>query len=94
MITSTGGVALEGELDIYTREQLRDVLRSFYETNEPEVQVDVRRLGYIDSVGVEVLLSAKARLRSQRRTLLVHGAQGQVQRMFSVLRMEELLTRL
>lgn len=94
MTTSSTGVSLEGELDIYSSEQLRDVLRDYYESKEPEVHVDMRRLGYIDTCGIEVLFSAKARLRSQQRRLLVYGAQGQVQRMLSVLNMEELLGRI
>lgn len=74
---------LEGDLDLFSCEQLRAELERFHESREAELRIDLSRLETIDPVGVELLLGTRGRLGSERGRLLVLGARGRVFQMFA-----------
>lgn len=62
-------VAVRGEIDMSTADQLRGVLRSAMELS-PRVEVDLRDTTFMDSTGLAVLLAAQQRA-GDRNTLVV-----------------------
>jgi anti-sigma B factor antagonist len=74
-------ISLEGELDLsnvlHVEEELRKV-----EKRKPALVLDLRRLRFIDSTGLRVIVSAHQRARNQgRRLKIVQGGEA-VKRLF------------
>lgn len=58
-------VTLEGEIDVYTAPRLKEELVSVVESGCPNVIVDMQNVGFIDSSGLGVLVSALRRARER-----------------------------
>ena len=84
-------LALRGELDLSTVTKVEDELQRV-EAGGPEVIVlDLSRLSFLDSTGLRCLVTADQRARENgRRVVLVRGP-DQVQRVFTITRLEERL---
>jgi anti-anti-sigma factor len=54
-------IALLGELDLASADELEAVIRNAEETDVGEIVVDLSAVSFIDSVGLNALLSAKRR---------------------------------
>jgi anti-anti-sigma factor len=58
-----------GEIDISNIEALEQALGAAFETEAPVVEVDLRKVEFLDSSTIELLLAAYQRLISEGRTL-------------------------
>jgi anti-sigma B factor antagonist len=61
-----------GEIDVTTASQLRDMLHKTIDAGGRRLVVDLRRVGFIDSAGLGVLVGV-------RRRLLGHGQEGSME---------------
>jgi anti-sigma B factor antagonist len=85
------GVRLEltGELDISSAPVLEEALGRI-EAGQPSLLlVDLRGLEFMDSTGLRTLVSANQRARAQDRRLAIVRGPEQVDRIFSVTRLDE-----
>jgi anti-anti-sigma factor len=64
-------VALSGDLDLAARPVLRSVLNSHLD-DDRDLVLDLARVTFMDSSGLEMLLAAHAELRPGRRIVLRH----------------------
>jgi anti-sigma B factor antagonist len=74
-VTSTAGhtaVEVGGELDVASASELRDCLRRVIDAGSRRLVVDLRRVCFVDSVGLGVLVGA-------RRRLLGRGDDGSIE---------------
>lgn len=82
--TSPGGDAttlrFSGELDAVGAPQAHTALSAAVGRGAGDVEVDVSRLEFIDSVGLGALVKAAGQLQRQDRRLVVSGASGPVLR--------------
>jgi anti-anti-sigma factor len=77
-------IALSGELDIASAPQLDQTLRTFLYTGFGRVVIDLRRLSFIDSTGLHLILRyAEAARRAELRFGLIPGPPA-VQRIFEL----------
>jgi anti-anti-sigma factor len=84
-------VSLSGELDISSAPALEEALGRI-ESGEPSLLlVDLRELEFMDSTGLRTLVSANQRARAQGRRLAIVRGPEQVDRIFSVTRLDERL---
>jgi anti-sigma B factor antagonist len=95
LTTETDGtavcLALEGELDIATVTQVERELERIERDAPASIVLDLRRLQFMDSTGLRIILSADTRAREQgRRLVVVHGPDA-VQRIFRMTRLDERL---
>ena len=68
-------VRLEGELDLASAPMLEGELRAVEEERPPLLVADLRRLAFIDSSGLRLLLMAAERAgQAERRFLIVRGS--------------------
>jgi anti-sigma B factor antagonist len=74
---------LSGELDLASCPELEQEL-VHAATLGTAVVVDLRELGFIDSTGIAVLVKAYAQSRQNGSRLRVTGAQGAVERVFTL----------
>lgn len=84
-------VVLGGELDIASAGAVEAELARA-ERGRPGVLVlDLRRLAFMDSTGLRLVVSADARAREQERRLVIVRGPDAVQRIFRITRLEERL---
>ncbi|MEU9301968.1 STAS domain-containing protein [Streptomyces sp. NPDC048269] len=83
--TVDGGVVLElaGELDHDTAQPLRDALDEAV-TQGGRLVVDLSRLGFCDSTGLNVLLHSRLSAQEAGGSLELTGLRGSVARMFHI----------
>ena len=85
-------IAVTGELDLRTSPQLEKALGRAFDAGAELVILDLRRIEFMDSTGLRVLLSAHQRAHeSGRRFALVRGA-DQVERVLTLTGVRDLLT--
>ena len=85
-----GGVCLltvGGELDVAAAPAFSEKLNHVIRTECGDVVVDLRRVGFVDSTGLAVLMSALRRLTRARRRMAVVIGNGAVKRAFEVTRL-------
>jgi stage II sporulation protein AA (anti-sigma F factor antagonist) len=81
-------VRCQGGLDFAYTERLREV---FAGITERDVVVDLRRLTFVDSTGLGVLLSARRTLQDVGGSLSIRGASGLVRRVFEAAELADVL---
>src|SRR4051794_12289350 len=85
-------VALSGALAAECEERFNESLRRCDELDPSIVVIDLRRLTFIDSAGLKMILTASARLRDEGRRVAVVRGKAQVQRLFELTGAERALT--
>jgi anti-anti-sigma factor len=84
-------IALSGELDISTAQQLEDDLLRV-EAERPELIVlDLRDLAFMDSTGLRLLIMADSRAREEGRRLAIGRGNEMIQRVLRLTRLDERL---
>jgi anti-anti-sigma factor len=84
-------VVIGGELDISTAQRLEDDLRRV-EADRPELIVlDLKRLSFMDSTGLRLLVTADSRAREEGRRLAIVQGNEMVQRVMRLTRLDERL---
>ncbi len=77
-------VAFEGELDISRAEQVERELQRLEATGPQTLAIDLRKLDFLDSTGLRILLAADSRARKEgRRVVIVRGPEP-VERVFRI----------
>jgi anti-sigma B factor antagonist len=85
-------LALSGELDLLSSPVLDEALERAFESAAELFIIDLRRLEFMDSTGLHRLVGAQQRVaQAGRRFALVRGPE-QVQRLFDLTGIAELLT--
>jgi anti-sigma B factor antagonist len=85
-------VSLAGEIDLTSVQRLERQLAAAQAGDAHNVVVDLTGVQFIDSTGLRALLSAKRRANDAGRELLLRNPQAQVQRLFEIAGMVELLS--
>ncbi len=80
-----GSVAVGGEVDMETAERLRDALAQACASAEPQVEVDMSQVSFIDSSGINELL----RIRQNGCRVIVTGMSATVARTFTLLGLDQ-----
>jgi stage II sporulation protein AA (anti-sigma F factor antagonist) len=75
-------VRLRGELDLASCDQVDEALRGAELTSAQRILLDVDRLTFIDSSGLQVILRAKRRSDGSGRRLRITRGNGHVADMF------------
>ena len=84
-------LTLDGELDISSASRVEREI-ALVEDGAPGVLIiDLRRLRFMDSTGLRIVVSANARAEAAQRRLVVVRGPETVQRIFRITRLEERL---
>ena len=85
-------LALGGELDLGSAAQFEAAIREAERGAPIVLVIDLRDLEFMDSTGLNTLLRADLRARSDGRHLLIVRGNRHVQRLFSVAGLDDRLT--
>lgn len=77
-------IALEGELDIGSAVELEEALLAAEASGAKVIRVDLRRLEFLDSTGLRVILSAELRASVDGLRLVLVPGPERVQRLFAL----------
>ena len=84
-------IRVDGELDILTAPKLASLLNSILREHPADVVLDLRRVDFLDSAGLGVLLNAHRRLARASKGMSVICDDGPVKRVFELARLTETL---
>lgn len=84
-------VALAGEFDISEAPKVERELRGLELERPSTVVIDLRKLSFMDSSGLRIIVSAHQRLTSEGRKLHLIPGPAPIQRIFAVTRLDERL---
>jgi len=82
-------LALEGELDMASAPLLQSAFEEACLENPEMVVFDLRRLQFVDSTGLRIILAARNRCSERGQQLAVTRGSEQVERLLSVTGMSE-----
>jgi|UniRef100_Q07SD2 anti-anti-sigma factor len=85
-------VALSGDLTFTDHVAFREIADRLARCSARTVTIEVSNLKFIDSAGLGMLLIAREEAVKSNRTLVLRGAQGQVNRMFELTKFATLFT--
>lgn len=94
VLSTPGGceVAISGRFTFADHEKFRSVLAVFDEPSNKSVVLDVSSLESLDSAGLGMFMVARNTADIKNIKLRVRGAQGQVRKLLTLGKFEELLT--
>jgi anti-anti-sigma factor len=84
-------VALAGESDVYTYDQLRGALEAEATKGVPLLIVDLSALEFMDSTGVQVLLDIRVMMNDRGGKLALAGPQNTVARVLNLVGADQLI---
>lgn len=82
-------LALDGELDMASAPQLQSAIDDPELVGKPLVVLDLKRLDFIDSTGLRIILAARKLCSERDQELAVTQGSAQVERLLSVTGMGE-----
>lgn len=77
-------VEVVGEVDVYTAPRLKDRLLQLERDGMHSLVVDLAQVGFIDSVGLGVLIGALRRARAGGGTLVLSGPNPRIRRILDI----------
>jgi anti-sigma B factor antagonist len=77
-------VVLEGEVDVYTAPRLKEQLVSLIEGGCTNIIIDLQNVGFIDSSGLGVLVSALRRARERDGAVRIVCSRDNVLKIFRI----------
>ena len=80
---------LRGELDLSTVPMAEEALRRIEQSRPPLIVLDLSGLSFLDSTGLRFVVTADQRAREEQRRLTVVRGSENVQRVFSITRLDE-----
>jgi anti-sigma B factor antagonist len=90
--TAITTVRCEGDLDIVTSEDVKRQLAALVETGSSTVTLDLRDVGFVDSSGLGALVAVHHFAEAKGAHLVVRSVPTHVRDLFSLTRLDDLLT--
>lgn len=85
-------IELEGEIDIYTAPEFRDVLLQAIDGGARKVVVDVSKVTFMDSTGLGVFVSGEKRIRPLGGLLVIVCRDETIRRIFQITGLADVFT--
>jgi anti-sigma B factor antagonist len=81
---------VQGELDIYTAPRLKEAVLAALTDGAGSLAIDLSEVEFLDSTGLQVLMSAKKRTAERGGDVYLLGVGGQIRRVFTLLSLERI----
>jgi anti-sigma B factor antagonist len=81
---------VQGEVDIYTAPRLKEAAVAALEGGSTSLAFDLSGVEFLDSTGLQVLMSAKKRTAERGGDVYLVGVGGQVRRVFNLLSLDRI----
>lgn len=77
-------IEVGGEIDVYTAPRLREAIVTAIEAGHTRLIIDVRKVDFLDSTGLGVLVGALKRVRSDGGSLDIVCTQERILKIFQI----------
>lgn len=77
-------VELEGEVDVYTAGQLKEVFMGIIEEKKENIKIDAGKLEYIDSTGLGILIGALKRLKQEEKDIIISNIRPNIKKLLNI----------
>ncbi len=77
-------LTLRGEIDVYTAPRLRQALIDLVENGARDILVDMRRVDFLDSTGLGVLVGGLKRVKSNEGSLEIVATSDRILKIFDI----------
>lgn len=77
-------LAVEGEVDVYTAPALRSELLKLSEADGVRIVLDLRKVDFMDSTGLGVLIGAHKRIKNSQGSIAVVCTQPTILKVFEI----------
>jgi anti-sigma B factor antagonist len=85
-------VSISGEFDLGATEQFRKVVQEITGKDVDDVEIDLRKVSFIDSTGLRMLVEAERITRERELTLrIVRGGSAAVERVLQITGLDKVL---
>jgi anti-anti-sigma factor len=85
-------VSVAGDIDLATSPTLLAVCTDSAQRNPETVRIDLARVGFLDSSGINVLVQVKKRLESQGSVMVLHRPTDQTRRVLEIAGLNKFFT--
>lgn len=85
-------VKLDGEVDIYTADKLREAVNQAVDSGQYRLAVDLEGMEFMDSSGLGVLIAALKRLKENDGELVLISPRDQMRRILNLTGLDKILT--
>jgi anti-sigma B factor antagonist len=77
-------VELEGEIDILTSQSLKETLYAIAEKYQKDIKIDCKKLNYIDSTGLGVLVGTLKKIRQYNKNVYICFLKDNIRKLFVI----------
>ena len=77
-------LTLRGEIDVYTAPQLRQTIVDLVDGGATNIVVDMRKVEFLDSTGLGVLVEGLRRIKSKDGDLSIVATQDKILKIFDI----------
>ncbi len=81
---------VRGELDVYTAPRMKEAVLAARSGGATSLAIDLSAVQFLDSTGLQVLMSAKKRTAERGGDVYLLGVGGQLRRVFTLLSLERI----
>lgn len=83
-------IYLDGEVDIYTSQNLKERLYNAIETTQKDIRINCAALNYIDSTGLGIFVGALKRARDYGRDIYIADLKENIKKLFLITGLDKL----
>jgi anti-anti-sigma factor len=77
-------VTLDGRLESNTSPQLEAELKPIWEEGQYDILLDLKKLNYVSSAGLRVLLKAHKSTKAKNKTMTIKGSNESIREVFDI----------
>ncbi|AEV70350.1 STAS domain-containing protein [Acetivibrio clariflavus] len=77
-------ITLNGEIDIYTSNELKEKLYNIVETNKKDLIIDCKELDYIDSTGLGIFVGALKKAKQYEKKVVIVNLKDNIKKLFTI----------
>jgi len=85
-------VYLDGEVDIYTSQRLKDKLYGIIDSNQLDLKINCRDLSYIDSTGLGIFVGALKKAKQNGKSIYISELKENIKKLFMITGLDKLFT--
>lgn len=84
ILSNSVKVTLNGEIDIYTSNELKEKLYSIVDTNQKDLIIDCKELNYIDSTGLGIFVGALKKAKQYEKKIVIVNLKDNIKKLFTI----------
>ncbi len=77
-------IELEGEVDVYTAGQLKEVFKLIIEEKKENIKIDADKLEYMDSTGLGILIGALKKLKQEDKDIIISNIRPNIEKLLKI----------